>query len=65
VSRQLATPLWVTFLLAAAVASCGRPDPLAGFAAPRTVHLAPDGRVLVTGLAEAANLARTSISTYG
>jgi hypothetical protein len=30
------------------VASCGRPDPLAGFAAPRTVHLAPDGRVLVT-----------------
>ncbi len=35
-------------LLAAAVTSCGRPDPLAGFAAPRTVHLAPDDRVLVT-----------------
>jgi hypothetical protein len=48
VSRRLATPLWVAFLLAAAVTSCGRPDPLAGFAAPRTVHLAPDDRVLVT-----------------
>jgi glucose/arabinose dehydrogenase len=34
--------------LLAAVAGCDRPDPLGGFAAPRAVHLAPDGRLLVT-----------------
>jgi len=39
----------LTWLLAAAVAGCTRPDvPLGGFAAPRTVRLAPDGRLLVT-----------------
>jgi hypothetical protein len=37
-------------VLGAAVAGCGRPDPLAGFAAPRVVRLAPDGRLLVTDL---------------
>jgi hypothetical protein len=31
----------------AAVAGCARPDPLAGFAAPRAVRLAPDGRYVV------------------
>jgi DNA-binding beta-propeller fold protein YncE len=50
VSRPPAALLWVAFLLAAAVASCGRSDPLGGFAAPRTVHVAPDGRLLVTDL---------------
>jgi sugar lactone lactonase YvrE len=37
-------------LLGAAAAGCSRPDPLAGFAAPRVVRLAPDGRLLVTDL---------------
>jgi hypothetical protein len=37
-------------VLGAAVAGCGRPDPLAGFASPRAVRLAPDGRLLVTDL---------------
>jgi glucose/arabinose dehydrogenase len=46
VSRRLAATLGVACLLAA-VAGCTRPDPLGGFAAPRTVHLAPDGRLLV------------------
>ena len=34
--------------LLVAAAGCARPDPLAGFDAPRAVHLAPDGRLLVT-----------------
>jgi hypothetical protein len=34
----------------AAAAGCGRQDPLAGFAAPRALRLAPDGRLLVTDL---------------
>jgi len=42
--------LVVALLLGAAVAGCGRPDPLAGFAAPRALRLAPDGRLLVTDL---------------
>jgi hypothetical protein len=46
VSRRLAATLGAACLLAA-VAGCGRPDPLGGFAAPRAVHLAPDGRLLV------------------
>jgi hypothetical protein len=33
--------------LGAAGAGCARPDPLAGFAAPRAVRLAPDGRYVV------------------
>jgi hypothetical protein len=37
-------------VLGAAVAGCGRPDSLAGFAAPRMLRLAPDGRLLVTDL---------------
>jgi hypothetical protein len=37
-------------LLGAVLTGCGRPDPLAGFAAPRAVRLAPDGRLLVTDL---------------
>jgi glucose/arabinose dehydrogenase len=49
VSRRLAASVGVACLLAA-LTSCGRPDPLAGFAAPRAVHLAPDGRLLVTDL---------------
>jgi DNA-binding beta-propeller fold protein YncE len=46
VSRRLAATLGAACLLAA-VAGCGRPDPLGGFDAPRTVHVAPDGRLLV------------------
>jgi hypothetical protein len=42
--------LVVALLLGTAVAGCGRPDPLAGFAAPRALRLAPDGRLLVTDL---------------
>jgi hypothetical protein len=49
VSRRLAATLGAACLLAA-LAGCGRPDPLGGFAAPRTLHLAPDGRLLVTDL---------------
>jgi glucose/arabinose dehydrogenase len=48
VSRRVAGVLGGACLLLAALASCGRPDPLAGFDAPRAVHLAPDGRLLVT-----------------
>jgi len=40
--------LGVAWLLIAALTGCARPDPLGGFDAPRTVHLAPDGRLLVT-----------------
>ena len=47
VSRRVAGLLGGACLLAAA-AGCARPDPLAGFDAPRAVHLAPDGRLLVT-----------------
>jgi DNA-binding beta-propeller fold protein YncE len=47
VSRRLAAGVWAACLLAA-LTSCGRPDPLAGFDAPRAVHLTPDGRLLVT-----------------
>jgi hypothetical protein len=46
VSRCLAAALGVACLLAT-VSGCVRPDPLAGFAAPRTVRLAPDGRLVV------------------
>ena len=48
VTRRLAGVLGAACLLVAAAAGCARPDPLAGFDAPRTVHLAPDGRLLVT-----------------
>jgi hypothetical protein len=47
VSRRVAGGLGVAWLLIAALTGCARPDPLAGFDAPRTVHLAPDGRLLV------------------
>jgi hypothetical protein len=47
VSRRLAATLGAACLLAA-MAGCDRPDPLGGFAAPRGLHLAPDGRLLVT-----------------
>jgi hypothetical protein len=46
VSRRLAATLGVACLLAT-VSGCARPDPLAGFAAPRAVRLAPDGRLVV------------------
>jgi hypothetical protein len=49
VSRRLVASVGVACLLAAAV-GCGRPDPLGGFAAPRGLRLAPDGRLLVTDL---------------
>jgi hypothetical protein len=42
--------LAAALLLGAAAAGCSRPDPLAGFAAPRALRLAPDGRLLVTDL---------------
>ena len=48
VSRRVAGAFGVAWLLVAALASCARPDPLGGFDAPRAVHLAPDGRLLVT-----------------
>ena len=48
VSRRLAGRLGVAWLLIAALTGCARPDPLGGFDAPRTVRLAPDGRLLVT-----------------
>ena len=48
VSRRVAGVLGGACLLVAAAAGCARPDPLAGFDAPRAVHLAPDGRLLVT-----------------
>jgi hypothetical protein len=48
VSRRVAGVLGAASLLVAAAAGCARPDPLAGFEAPRAVHLAPDGRLLVT-----------------
>jgi len=48
VSRRVAGVLGAACLLVAAAAGCARPDPLAGFEAPRAVHLAPDGRLLVT-----------------
>jgi hypothetical protein len=48
-ARPRLTAVGLTWLLAAAVAGCTRSDdPLGGFAAPRTVRLAPDGRLLVT-----------------
>jgi len=47
--RRLAA-LVAALLLGAVLTGCGRPDPLAGFAAPRTVRLTPDGRLLVTDL---------------
>jgi hypothetical protein len=40
----------VALLLGAVLTGCARPDPLAGFAAPRALRLAPDGRLLVTDL---------------
>jgi glucose/arabinose dehydrogenase len=48
VTRRVAGLLGGACLLVAAAAGCARPDPLAGFDAPRAVHLAPDGRLLVT-----------------
>ena len=48
VSRRVAARLGVACLLLTAAAGCAGPDPLGGFAAPRAVHLAPDGRLLVT-----------------
>jgi hypothetical protein len=48
VSRRVAGRLGVAWLLLAALTGCARPDLLSGFAAPRAVHLAPDGRLLVT-----------------
>jgi DNA-binding beta-propeller fold protein YncE len=48
--RHARAALAVALLLGAAVAGCARQDPLAGFAAPRAVRLAPDGRLLVTDL---------------
>jgi hypothetical protein len=47
--RPLAA-LAVVWLLGAVLTGCARPDPLAGFAAPRALRLAPDGRLLVTDL---------------
>jgi hypothetical protein len=47
VSRRVAGRLGVAWLLIAALTGCARPDPLGGFDAPRAVHLAPDGRLLV------------------
>jgi hypothetical protein len=47
-SRRIAGLLGGACLLVAALSGCARPDPLAGFAAPRAVHLAPDGRLVVT-----------------
>ena len=47
VSRRVAGLLGAACLLVAA-AGCAPPDPLGGFDAPRAVHLAPDGRLLVT-----------------
>jgi hypothetical protein len=47
VSRRVAGGLGAAWLLIAALAGCARPDPLAGFDAPRAVHLTPDGRLLV------------------
>jgi hypothetical protein len=47
VSRRVAGGLGVAWLLVAALTGCARPDPLGGFADPRAVHLAPDGRLLV------------------
>jgi glucose/arabinose dehydrogenase len=47
VSRRAAGVLGAACLLVAA-AGCARQDPLGGFDAPRAVHLAPDGRLLVT-----------------
>jgi hypothetical protein len=41
--------LAVAVLLPAA-GGCADPDPLAGFAAPGALHLAPDGRLLVADL---------------
>jgi len=48
VSRRVVGVLGAACLLVAVAAGCARPDPLAGFDAPRAVHLAPDGRLLVT-----------------
>jgi hypothetical protein len=48
VSRRVAGLLGTACLLVAAAAGCARPDPLGGFDAPRAVHLAPDGRLVVT-----------------
>jgi glucose/arabinose dehydrogenase len=48
VSRRIGGALGGACLLVATAAGCAPPDPLAGFDAPRTVHLAPDGRLLVT-----------------
>jgi hypothetical protein len=47
VSRRVAIRLGVAWLLIAALTGCAWPDLLAGFDAPRTLHLAPDGRLLV------------------
>jgi hypothetical protein len=48
--RRLLAAVAAAGVIGAAAAGCGRPDPLAGFAAPRAVRLAPDGRLLVTDL---------------
>jgi hypothetical protein len=48
VNRRVARLLGAAWLLIAALTGCTRQDPLAGFAAPRALHLAPDGRLLVT-----------------
>jgi hypothetical protein len=45
-----ARALAAVWLLGAVLTGCARPDPLAGFAAPRALRLAPDGRLLVTDL---------------
>ena len=49
--RRLLAAVAAAGVLGAAVTGCGGgPGPLAGFAAPRAVRLAPDGRLLVTDL---------------
>ena len=42
-------------LLAAATAGCTSPGPLGGYRAARTLHLAPDGRLIVTDLGSGRN----------
>jgi hypothetical protein len=49
-SRRRVVALASACLLVAVPSGCTRPDPLAGFAAPRAVRLTPDGRVLVADL---------------
>jgi hypothetical protein len=49
-SRRRVVALASACLLVAVPSGCTRPDPLAGFAAPRAVRLTPDGRVPVADL---------------